>query len=145
MFKIGFYLALLPLLSQCGQVCVGPFGATDVCYAPLSGGAAGTTTNCGTGTGLCITVTPVNLISGQVARGLSLSMAAQNGAAPYTWSQILVAGRPGTLGGETAGVNVGTFTGGTATYQAPADGAGTTRIVLTDSTTRQTFYVFDTP
>lgn len=141
MLKVGFYLALLVSLSQCGQVCVGPFGATDVCYAPVT---TSTTGGCVSTTGLCIAVTPINYQSGQIARGVSLSMTAQNGTAPYTWSQTSILGTQGTLAGETAGVTAGTFTGGTATFTAPAS-AGTTRVQLMDSTTRTYSLVFDTP
>ncbi len=141
MLKAGFLFAALLFLAQCGQVCVGPFGATDVCYAPVT---TSTTGNCGSSTGLCIAVTPLNYQSGQIPRSVSLSLTAQNGTAPYTWSQVSILGTQGTLAGETAGVTAGTFTGGTATFTAPA-AAGTTRVQLMDSTTRTYSLVFDTP
>jgi hypothetical protein len=142
LIKVGSALFALFFLSRCGQVCVGPFGATDVCYTPVTTSASGT---CSSASGLCIAVTPTNYQSGQVPRNVPLTLTAQNGTATYTWSKIPVTGTAGELTGTTAGVTAGTFTGGTATYTPPASASGTTKIQLMDSTTRTYTLTFDTP
>jgi hypothetical protein len=138
--KIVFYAVLvLASLSGCGQVCIGPFGPADQCYVATTSASGPATST----TGLVIVVTPTIYQSGQVPQGTVLTLAAQNGAATYTWSLIPVTGEQGAITG-TAGTNPGTYTGGTVTYTAPS-AVGISKVQLLDSTGRTYTLTFDTP
>ncbi len=111
---IGFLL--LPFLASCGRVfCLGPLGGPDCQTAATNSG------DLPSSSGLHISVSPTLYQSvGPVPRGTVLTLTAKNGSGSYIWTVATASGTCGSPLTGTAGINPGSFSGGSVTYTAPS-------------------------